>query len=114
MTDCVFCKIIAGEIPSQNVYEDDNVIAFRDIVPHAPVHILILPKEHLKSAADITQENSHLAAKCFEVVAKLAVSEGLSEGFRVITNCGADGGQTVPHLHFHMLGGKHLGMGLGV
>ena len=109
MSDCLFCKIIAGEISSQCVYEDEDVFAFRDITPQAPVHILIIPKEHMASAAEITQDNSHLAAKCLEAVAKLAVSEGLKNGFRVITNTGQDGGQSVHHLHFHLLGGKTLG-----
>jgi len=112
MTDCLFCKIIGGEIPSQQVYDDENVIAFRDIAPHAPVHILIVTKEHITSAAEICPENSQLVAKCFEVVSKLAKSEGLDNGFRVISNSGPDGGQTVPHLHFHLLGGKKLGAGL--
>ena len=109
MSDCIFCKIIAGEIPSQKVYDDENVYAFRDISPQAPVHILIVPKEHIISAAELTAENSHLTAKCYEVIAKLAKNEGLDNGFRVITNTGADGGQTVPHLHFHLLGGMALG-----
>ena len=112
MSDCLFCKIIKGEIPSQSVYEDEHVLAFCDIAPQTPVHILAVTKEHITSAADITPDNSHLAAKCFEAIAKLAKSEGLSGGFRVITNSGADGGQTVPHLHFHLLGGKPLGPSL--
>ena len=109
MSDCIFCKIIAGEIPTQLVYEDEHVISFRDIAPQAPVHILIVPKEHIVSAAELTPGNSHLTSKCFEVIARLAQSEGLSSGFRVITNSGADGGQTVPHLHFHLLGGRAMG-----
>ena len=112
MTDCLFCKIIAGEIPSQPVYEDEFVMAFRDIAPQAPIHILIVTREHIESAADIKPENSLLVAKCFEVVAKLAKSENMNNGFRVISNAGSDGGQTVPHLHFHMLGGRTLGAGL--
>ena len=112
MSDCLFCKIISGEIPSRNVYEDEYVIAFHDISPQAPVHILVVPKEHVASVAELTQENSHLAAKCLEAIAKLSKSEGLSGGFRAITNCGADGGQTVDHLHFHLLGGKPLSTGL--
>ena len=106
MTDCVFCKIITGEIPSQRVYEDQNVVAFRDVNPQAPVHIIIVPKEHIASAAELTAENSYLAAICLEAAAKIAESEGLSNGFRVVTNSGPDGGQTVFHLHFHLLGGK--------
>ena len=112
MSDCVFCKIISGEIPTQHVYEDEYVFAFRDIAPKAPVHILVVPKEHIVSAAEITPDNSYHTAKCFEVIAKLAKDEGLCNGFRAITNSGTDGGQTVPHLHFHLLGGKHLGADL--
>ena len=112
MSDCIFCKIIAGEIPSQRVYEDEAVCAFRDITPQAPVHILVVPKEHIASAADLTPENSRVVASCYEAIAKIAKAEGLSGGFRVITNCGKDGGQTVLHLHFHLLGGKPLGAGL--
>ena len=112
MTDCVFCKIIAGEIPSQCVYEDDFVYAFRDIYPQAPVHVLVVPREHIMSAAELTASNSYLVAKCYEAIAIIACNEGLNSGFRVITNSGADGGQTVFHLHFHLLGGKALGAGL--
>jgi len=106
MTDCLFCKIIAKEIPSTCVYEDENVFAFRDIAPQAPVHILIVPKEHIVSASEIAADNSDIVSKCFEAIAKIAKDEGLDSGFRVITNSGADGGQTVFHLHFHLLGGK--------
>ena len=109
MTDCIFCKIISGEIPSQKVFEDENVYAFHDISPQAPVHVLVVPKQHIESAAAITAESSHLAAKCFEAIAKIAEYERLDKGFRVITNIGKDGGQTVFHLHFHILGGKALG-----
>ena len=112
LPDCIFCKIIAGEIPSQRVYEDEHVFAFRDIAPQAPVHILVVPKEHIASAAELKPENSHIAAKCLEITAQLAKSEGLGGGFRVITNSGPDGGQTVFHLHFHLLGGRPLGAGL--
>ena len=112
MTDCLFCKIAAGKIPSERVYEDDFVYAFRDLYPQAPVHVLIVPKEHIASAADVTASNSVPVAKCFEAIAKIAKSEGLDKGFRVITNCGPEGGQTVMHLHFHLLGGKTLGAGL--
>jgi len=109
MSDCIFCKIIEGAIPSQLVYQDEFVYAFRDITPQSPVHILVIPKEHITSVAELTPENSFLAAKCFEAIAKIAESEGLGEGFRVVTNSGADGGQTVFHLHFHLLGGRKLG-----
>ncbi|MCL2223198.1 MAG: histidine triad nucleotide-binding protein [Oscillospiraceae bacterium] len=106
--DCLFCKIIAGEIPSTKVYEDEFVLAFLDIAPVTPVHILVIPKLHIVSAADISAENSVYMAKCFEAIAKIAVSEGLDSGFRVITNSGTDGAQSVFHLHFHLLGGKQL------
>jgi len=106
MSDCIFCKIIAGEIPSAKVYEDEDILAFNDIEPQAPVHILIIPKKHITSAADVTGENSHLIAKCFEAIAKIAKDKGLNNGFRIINSCGHDGGQTVFHLHFHLLGGK--------
>lgn len=109
MTDCLFCKIIAGEIPSNKVYEDETVYAFYDIAPQAPVHFLVIPKEHIASAGEITAENSALVSKCFEAIAKIAKELGLEGGFRVITNCGADAGQTVHHLHFHVLAGKNLG-----
>ena len=112
MSDCLFCKIVAGEIPSDRVYEDDYVYAFRDIYPQAPVHILVVPKEHISGAKDVTRENSNLVAKCFEAIAKITDSEGLNNGFRVITNSGTDGGQTVFHLHFHILGGKTFSPGL--
>lgn len=109
MSDCLFCKIIAGEIPSNKVYEDEHVFAFRDINPQAPVHILVVPREHIRCAADITEENSVLVSQCFEAIAKIARQENLNDGFRVINNCGEAAGQTVPHLHFHILAGKPLG-----
>lgn len=109
MDNCLFCKIIAGEIPSSKVYEDEYVYAFRDINPQAPVHILVVPKEHICCADAIDDTNSMAAAKCFEAIAKIAKAEGLENGYRVINNCGADGGQTVMHLHFHILGGVKLG-----
>jgi len=106
MNDCIFCKIIAGEIPAEKVYEDDNVLAFNDIAPQAPVHILVIPKEHITSAAYVNEINSHQVAKCFEAIAKITKDKGLDNGFRIINSCGHDGGQTVFHLHFHILGGK--------
>ena len=112
MSDCIFCRIIAGEIPSNKVYEDEYTFAFRDINPQAPTHILVVPKEHVASVGEITAENSHLAAKCLEAVAKIAKAEGLDNGFRVISNCGDDAGQTVHHLHFHILGGKKMPDGM--
>ena len=108
MNDCLFCKIASGDIPSNKVYEDEYVLAFRDIAPQAPVHILVIPKEHIASAGDITEENSVLTAKCFEAISKIAASEKLDTGFRVISNCGKDAGQTVFHLHFHILAGKEM------
>ncbi|MBQ2895340.1 MAG: histidine triad nucleotide-binding protein [Oscillospiraceae bacterium] len=108
MSDCLFCKIIAGDIPSAKVYEDEYVYAFRDIAPQAPTHILVVPKAHIASVAELTAENSVHAARCLEAVARIAESEGLAGGYRVISNCGADAGQTVHHLHFHILGGRKL------
>ena len=110
MENCLFCKIVAGIIPSTKVYEDELVLAFRDIAPMAPTHILVIPKTHIGSVAEITGENSALVAHIFEVIAKVAAAEGLTGGYRVVSNCGADAGQTVHHLHFHILGGKTLGL----
>lgn len=108
MADCLFCKIIAGEIPSTKVYENDAVYAFRDINPMAPTHVLIVPKTHVASVDEINADNSASVARIFEVIPKIAAAEGLANGYRVITNCGADGCQSVKHLHFHLLGGKKL------
>ena len=106
--DCIFCKIIAGEIPSSKVYEDESVYAFRDIQPQAPVHVLVVPKTHIASVDEVSAENAALVAKIFEAIPKIAKAEGLMNGYRVITNCGEDGCQSVKHLHFHVLGGKKL------
>lgn len=106
--NCLFCRIIAGEIPSNKVYEDENVFAFRDINPQAPVHILVVPKTHISCASDIDESNSAVVAHVFESIAKIAEAEGLDSGYRVINNCGEDGGQTVMHLHFHLIGGEKL------
>ena len=106
--DCLFCKIIAGDIPSAKVYEDDMVYAFRDIAPMAPVHVLIVPKVHMASADEVTGDNSAYVSRIFEVIPQIAAAEGLKNGYRVITNCGDDGCQSVKHLHFHLLGGKKL------
>ena len=106
--DCLFCKIINGDIPSAKVYEDETVFAFRDIEPQAPVHILIIPKMHIKSAAEITPENSEVVAHIFEVAAKIAEDEGLADGYRIVNNCGDSAGQTVKHLHFHLMGGREF------
>ena len=110
MNDCIFCKIVAGVIPSTKVYEDETVLAFRDIAPMAPTHILVIPKEHIPDADSVTAENSAVVAHIFEVIGKIAKEEGLTEGFRVVSNCGPHAGQTVPHLHFHILGGKQLSL----
>ena len=110
MENCLFCKIAAGNIPSTKVYEDDAVLAFRDIAPQAPTHILVIPKAHIGSVAEITAENSAVVAHIFEVIAKVASQEGLAEGYRVVSNCGNHAGQTVHHLHFHILGGKQLAL----
>lgn len=106
--DCIFCKIADGEIPSKKAYEDDKVCAFYDLQPQAPIHILIIPKEHISSAAEITEENSCIVAHIFEVAAKLAKQLKLSSGFRIVNNCGDDGGQSVEHLHFHLLAGRSM------
>ena len=107
--DCLFCKIINGDIPSTKVYEDELVYAFRDIEPQAPTHILIIPKEHIASANELTEENASVVGHVFSVAAKIAKAEGIAEGgYRIVNNCGEDGGQTVKHLHFHMLGGRSL------
>ena len=108
--DCLFCKIIAGDIPSTKVYEDDAVYAFRDIAPQAPVHILVVPKTHMASVDQVTAESSPLVARIFEVIPQIAAAEGLKNGYRVVSNCGPDAGQTVGHLHFHILGGKELSL----
>ena len=108
MADCIFCKIAAGEIPSTKVYEDDYVYAFLDIAPQAPFHAVIIPKEHIGSADEINGENSILIAKVFEAVAKIAKQEKLENGYRVVNNCGEDGGQTVHHIHFHLLARRNL------
>ena len=106
--DCLFCKIIAGDIPSTKVYEDELVYAFRDINPQAPAHILVVPKTHIADCNGVTAENSVVVAHIFEVIPQIAKAEGLTGGYRVVSNCGEDAGQTVQHLHFHILGGKPL------
>ena len=106
--DCIFCKIIKGDIPSSKVYENEYVYAFRDINPQAPVHILVVPKEHVASVDEISAENSILVSKIFEAIPEIAKAEKLSGGYRVITNCGDDACQSVHHLHFHIVGGAQL------
>ncbi len=110
MENCLFCKIVAGDIPSTKVYEDDSVLAFRDINPMAPTHILVIPKTHIGSVAEVTAENSAIVAHIFEVIPTIAAQEGLTNGYRVVSNCGPDASQTVPHLHFHILGGRALSL----
>lgn len=108
--DCLFCKIAAGEIPSTKVYEDELVYGFLDIEPQAPVHIILIPKEHIPSANALCSENCGVVGHIFAVAAKLAEEQGFSEkGYRIVNNCGEDGGQTVQHLHFHLLAGRNLG-----
>ena len=106
--DCLFCAIIDGEIPSTKVYEDELCFAFRDINPQAPTHVLVVPKAHIESVNGVTAENSSVVAHIFEVIPKIAAGEGLTGGYRVVSNCGDDAGQTVHHLHFHILGGARL------
>ncbi len=106
--DCLFCKIANGEIPSDRLYEDDLVVAFNDISPQAPVHFLVIPKAHIDSCAAVDGGNSAIVAHIFEVIAKLAKERGLTEGFRVVSNTGERAGQSVKHLHFHVLAGRDL------
>ena len=110
MENCLFCKIVAGDIPSTVVYEDDLVLAFRDIAPMAPTHILVIPKTHIPSVDGITKKNSALVAHIFEVIPQIAKAENLVNGYRVVSNCGDHAGQSVHHLHFHILGGKQLSL----
>lgn len=105
---CVFCEIIAGNIPSTKVYEDDMILAFKDINPVAPVHVIVVPKEHIESANDVNGENSKYVAHIFEKMPEIAKSQGI-DSYRIINNCGEDAGQTVKHLHFHLIGGVSLG-----
>ena len=106
--DCLFCKIEAGEIPSKKIYEDEDLLAFYDINPEAPVHFLVIPKKHIASAAELRPENSVIVAKIFVVISRIAKELGLSSGYRIVNNCGEDAGQTVQHLHFHVLAGRSL------
>lgn len=113
MADCIFCKIVSGDIPSTKIYENDDVLAFLDIAPMAPVHIVVIPKKHImESVFDVNCENSQIIARCFEAIAVIAREQKLEVGFRVVTNSGSDAGQSVPHLHFHILGGKKLPLNL--
>ncbi|MDE5964512.1 MAG: histidine triad nucleotide-binding protein [Eubacterium sp.] len=105
---CIFCEIIAGNIPSTKVYEDDMILAFKDINPVAPVHIIVVPKEHIESAADVNESNSKFVSHIFEKIPEIAKTQGI-ESYRIINNCGEDAGQTVKHLHFHLIGGVKMG-----
>ncbi|NLA06121.1 MAG: histidine triad nucleotide-binding protein [Firmicutes bacterium] len=109
MTDCLFCKIANKELPSEIVYEDDDVLAFRDINPQAPVHVLIIPKRHIASLSDLTEDDKDAMGHLMFVASKLADDLGIGEGFRVVVNCGKDAGQSVFHIHMHLLGGRSLG-----
>ncbi len=111
--DCLFCKIVRGDIPSDKVYEDELCYAFRDIDPQAPTHILVVPKTHIASCGAVTAENAGLVGYIFTVIAQIAAAEGLDKGWRVVSNVGPDGGQSVPHLHFHILGGRCLSGQMG-
>ncbi|MGL4452516.1 MAG: histidine triad nucleotide-binding protein [Sarcina sp.] len=109
MSDCIFCKIAAGEIPSKKIYEDDKVLAFHDIQPEAPVHFLVIPKEHIQSINEVNEENSTVIAHIFTIINKIVKELNIADtGYRVVTNCGKDGGQTVSHLHFHVMAGREL------
>lgn len=108
MDNCLFCKIIKGEIPSTKVFEDDRILAFRDINPQAPVHILVIPKEHISGVDELNESNAAVVSHIFAKIAEIAKNEGLTNGYRVVSNVGEDGGQTVRHLHFHILGGEKL------
>ncbi len=106
--DCLFCKIVAGEIPSNKLYEDERVLAFYDVDPQAPVHFLVIPKEHIESVNAFLDGDADVVAHIFQVIARLAAELGLENGYRIVNNCGIDGGQTVLHLHFHVLGKRSL------
>ena len=110
MDDCLFCKIVKGEIPSTKVYEDDEILAFNDINPAAPIHILVIPKKHITSLADMSKEDEVVVGKIYGVINKIAEEQGCkNNGYRVIVNCGKDAGQEVMHLHFHLLAGGKMG-----
>lgn len=106
--DCLFCRIASGEIPSERVFEDDAVIAFRDVAPRAPTHVLVIPRRHITDAHGFTDDEAELLGRCFAALRQVADAEGLANGYRIVANVGADAGQTVPHLHFHLLGGRQL------
>lgn len=108
MDDCIFCKIIKGQIPCDKVYEDDKVLAFNDINPEAPIHFLVVPKKHIESIMDFKEDNYSIINHIIKTISKIAKSKDLDNGFRIVNNIGKDGGQTVPHIHFHVLGGRFL------
>lgn len=108
MADCLFCKIVSGEIPSKKIYEDETVYVFEDIAPTAPIHYLVIPKAHISKLDEVTAENSAVIAHIYEVIAKLAKDLDLKDGFRVVSNCGEQAGQSVFHIHFHLLAGRPL------
>lgn len=113
MADCLFCKIIDGEIPSKKVYEDETVYVFEDIEPTAPIHYLVIPKEHISKLDEINESNSEVISHIYEVISKLAKELDLKDGFRVVTNCGESAGQSVFHIHFHLLAGRDFGWPAG-
>ena len=106
--DCIFCKIAQNEISNKKIYEDEEIVAFNDLDPQAPVHVLIIPKVHIKSADEINNKNKDVIGKIFMVASKIAKEKGLNDGYRIVNNCGEDGGQSVQHLHFHLLGGRKM------
>lgn len=108
MDDCLFCKIINGDIPTDFIYQDEKIVVFKDISPQAPVHLLFVPREHIGSADDINQENSHLIGHIFEIATRLAKENNLSQGYRIVNNCKEHGGQSVDHIHFHLIGGRQM------
>lgn len=111
--DCLFCKIISGDIPSTKVYEDDKCFAFKDINPQTPVHILVVPKLHIASADGVNADNSDYISRIFEAIPKIAAEQGLSGGYRIVSNCGDDACQSVKHLHFHIMGGTAMSDRMG-
>jgi histidine triad (HIT) family protein len=112
--ECIFCKIIAGEVPSNIVYQDEDFLAFRDILPKAPIHVLIIPKTHITSAAELTEGQQNLIGRLIIIAKNLAEKEGIAKkGYRLVINCGSEGGQVVPHLHLHLIGGRQMDAKLG-
>ena len=112
--ECIFCRIVAGEVPSDIVYQDEDFLAFRDVLPKAPTHVLIIPKIHITSVAELTERQQKLAGRLILIAKKLAEKEGIAKkGYRLVINCGPDGGQVVPHLHLHLIGGRKLDARLG-